>query len=233
MRAAVMGEPALLQLSTKSCRRLAACRACCAIRGASVSARQHMSVRTLHKHQITQAEWRHVLLTLPAPKALTADHASPSPACLLYLHTDVWGLAVLKQEEGPPLPAVGFPSLSETCSPGVGCRLLVCCDKQRSKRQGAGECCATGGGEWAGSAHGNCHQHHITPHVLHMLHIIHPASKWWVSHCLSLDYVRSASKLEPAVTGMQNSERPDLSGSPSSALVSSAQQATAEPARLS
>ncbi len=50
MRAAVMGEPALLQLSTKSCRRLAACRACCSIRGASVSARQHMSVSTLHQH---------------------------------------------------------------------------------------------------------------------------------------------------------------------------------------
>ena len=66
MRAAVMGEPALLQLSTKSCRRLAACRACCSIRGASVSARQHMSVSTLHQQPDVFSQWQHVL-RIPRP----------------------------------------------------------------------------------------------------------------------------------------------------------------------
>ncbi len=48
MCSAVIGAPEPMKLSTKSCSRPAACRACCSIRGASVSAKQQMSVSTLH-----------------------------------------------------------------------------------------------------------------------------------------------------------------------------------------
>ena len=67
MRAAVMGEPALLQLSTKSCKSLAACRACCSIRGASVSARQHISVSTLHQQPTAQVRWHRILFRSLVP----------------------------------------------------------------------------------------------------------------------------------------------------------------------
>lgn len=85
MRAAVMGEPALLQLSTKSCRRRAACRACCSIRGASVSARQHMSVSTLQQRPNYSGQIALCAAHTASPQALTADNASPLPASL-YLH---------------------------------------------------------------------------------------------------------------------------------------------------
>lgn len=104
-RAAVMGEPALLQLSTKSCRRLAACRACCSIRGASVSARQHMSVSTLHQHPDLLRHRQDKLLRMlePGSDSWTANKHmlilikqtlySPGIGCISVMHYRGTGLA--------------------------------------------------------------------------------------------------------------------------------------------